>query len=89
MASFLAPRWSSLIFAFSFASSLTSAYGQVDTCMPSIEIEINTSLPSPLLNTVRPITTLRPPLTPSPGVTSTVRPHLRLPWPRAKPSRSR
>jgi hypothetical protein len=41
MASFLAPRWSSLIFAFSFASSLTGAYGQLDTCMPSIEIEIS------------------------------------------------
>jgi hypothetical protein len=41
MASFLAPRWSSLIFALSFAGSLTGAYGQGDTCMPSIEIEIS------------------------------------------------
>jgi len=42
MASFLAPRWSSLIFAFSFMSTLTGAYGhQIDTCMPSIEIEIS------------------------------------------------
>jgi hypothetical protein len=41
MASFLAPRWSSLIFAFSLASSLSGAYGQIDTCMPTIEIEIS------------------------------------------------
>jgi hypothetical protein len=40
MASFLAPKWSSLIFAFSVMSTLTGAYGQ-DMCMPSIEIEIS------------------------------------------------
>lgn len=50
MASFLAPRWSSLIFAFSLAGSLTGAYAQ-DTCMPSIEIEI--SLPEAATTTTK------------------------------------
>lgn len=44
MASFLAPRWSSLIFAFSFMSTLTGTYGQLISCTPTIEIEI--SLPA-------------------------------------------